>query len=166
MISMTAMGQRAYRVTKDTTDGGLIFNGLVTFENLAREPTFTWYQKGVDEYVPAEKPVSLLKFYMRQYQMIVFMGTWCDDSHNLIPKLEKVLKQVGYPDNLVMMYGVDRAKTTIGGEHKKFEITNVPTIILMKGENEAGRITETVKTSVEADLSAIIQSEMAGQEPH
>jgi len=166
MISLPALAQRAYIVTKDSVDGGKIFKGKVTFENLEKEPSFTWFTKGKEEYTPADKSISLLKFYLRQYSIIVFMGTWCDDSHNILPKLAKVLDYAGYPIAQVTMYGVDRAKTTTGNEQRNYQITNVPTIILFKDNQESGRITETVKTSVEADLAAIIEQEMASQQPH
>jgi len=166
IASITAMGQKLYRETKDTVDGGLIFNGIVSLENLAREPTFAWYKKGMEEYVPGEKAMNLLKFYLRQYRMVVFLGTWCDDSHDLIPKLAKVLQISHYPEASLTMYGVDRNKATTGYEHRRYEITNVPTIILFKGDLEAGRITESVKTTIEGDISAIIEKDMAGQELH
>ena len=54
------------------------------------------------------------------------------------------------------MYGVDRAKTTRNGDEKKYGITLVPTIILFKDGKEVGRITETVKKSIEEDLATII----------
>jgi len=166
MMSMNAMAQKTYKVSKDSTDGGLIFNGTITFNDLENEPSFIWLKNGKMEYRPDEKNLKLLQFYLPQYTMVVFLGTWCDDSHNLIPKLEKVLEYCRYPKTKLTMYGVDRDKTNIGGEYKKYGITNVPTIILFKDNTEVGRITETVKTSIEADLSAIIQQDMEGHQPH
>ena len=166
IINLNSMAQQAYKVTKDSVDGGLIFNGQITFENLDRERSFTWYKKGIEEYQPESKQMDLLRFYLKQYKMVIFLGTWCDDSHNLIPKLKKVLQTLGYPDNLITMYGVDRTKMTFANEQKRYEVTNVPTIILFKDDVETGRITESVKTTIEGDLSAIIQSEMNGHEPH
>ena len=56
----------------------------------------------------------------------------------------------------IAMYGVEREKTTRSELLQKYGITNLPTIIVMKGGAEAGRITETVKKSVEADLLKIV----------
>ncbi len=165
MINFSTMAQWTYKVTTDSPDGGKIFNGLVTFDDLKRESTFEWMTSGMQSYKPEDKSMSLLKFYLRQYDMVVFLGTWCDDSHNLIPKLAKVLELLDFPPAKVTMFGVDRAKTTTGGEQKKYHITNVPTIILFKDGIETGRITENVKVSVEGDLSAILQDEMNGHEP-
>ena len=161
---MHAMAQnKAYDVSKDTSKeeniGGLVYNGPITFNDLDSEPTFTWLKSGDDEYKPKKKPISYLREHLKDYTIVVFMGTWCDDSHNIIPKLEKTLQQIDYPLSRVTMYGVDRAKTTKNGENKTYNITRVPTIILLKGGKEAGRITETVEKSVEADLAAIIEKD-------
>ena len=67
-----------------------------------------------------------------------------------------MLIQTNYPLSKVTMYGTDRAKTTKNGEEKKYNITLVPTIIVMKNGKEVGRITETVKKTIEDDLAAII----------
>jgi thiol-disulfide isomerase/thioredoxin len=166
MTHVQAMAQKTpYKVIKDTTDGQTIFNGRISFEDLGREASFTWLSKGRDEYQPDAKAMKLLQFYLRQYTVVVFLGTWCDDSHNLIPKFEKVMDLLKYPNDMLTMYGVDRDKLTTGGEQKQYSIRNVPTIILFKDSNEAGRITETIKVSVEADMAAIIEADMAGQQP-
>ena len=146
----------SYSVSKDSVDGGLIFNGLITFNDLSKEPTFTWFKEGTELYKPYENIEGYLKTYLPEYSMVIFMGTWCDDSHYLIPRLEKVLQTINYPDSKITMYGVDRAKTTKNGADKKYEITLVPTIILFKDGKEVGRITESVKKSVEEDLAEII----------
>ena len=93
---------------------------------------------------------------MKQYTMVVFLGTWCDDSHYLIPRLERVLQMINYPQSKLTMYGVDRAKTAKNGEEIKYGVTLVPTIILFKDGKEVGRITETVKKTIEEDLASII----------
>jgi len=157
IMNMHAMAQvTAYDVSKDKENGDLVFNGPVTFGDLNKEVSFTWLQNGMDGYRPDAQAISFLKGRLKEYTLVVFLGTWCDDSHYLIPKLEKVLQQAGYPLNSVTMYGVDREKTTKNGQHKKYNITLVPTIILFKDGREAGRITETVMKSVEWDLTKII----------
>jgi thiol-disulfide isomerase/thioredoxin len=87
---------------------------------------------------------------------VVFIGTWCDDSHYLLPKLTKVLQLAGYPLTGVTMYGTDRDKKTKNGEQAQYGITLVPTIILLKNGKEAGRITESALKSVEEDLAKMV----------
>ena len=91
--------------------------------------------------------------------MVVFMGTWCDDSHELIPKLEQLLQMTGFPAASVTMYATDHAKKTKGGEDKQYNITLVPTVIIIANGKEVGRITESVEKSIDADLAAIIRKQ-------
>ena len=157
IMSINARAQTpAYITTKDSVDGGLIFNGPITFEDLGKEPSFTWFKSGVELYKPYDNVEQYLKTYLPDYSMVVFLGTWCDDSHYLIPRFEKVLQTINYPAAKITMYGVDRAKTTKNGDEKKYGVTLVPTIILFKDGKEVGRITETVKKSIEEDLAEII----------
>jgi len=157
MMNINAEAQTpSYTTSKDSVDGGLIFNGPITFNDLGKEPTFTWYKASLEIYKPYENVEQYLKTYLPEYSLVIFMGTWCDDSHYLIPRLEKVLQTINYPDSKITMYGVDRAKNTKNGEDKTYGITLVPTIILFKDGKEIGRITETVKKSIEEDLAEII----------
>ena len=156
LANVHAIAQNAtYFAFKDSVDGGIVYDGPINFDDLNKEISFTWL-KTVNEYKPAESVVEYLKTYMPGYTMVVFMGTWCDYSHYLIPRLERVLQMIDYPASKLTMYGVTRAKTTKNGEEKKYNITLVPTIILYKNGKEMGRITETVKKTIEEDLAAII----------
>src|ERR1700744_1342541 len=89
MISLHTYAQSNYEVIKDKD--AVIFKGACTFEDLNKEPSFTWLQKGMNAYKPDSTKIAYLKKNLPKYRMVVFMGTWCDDSHFLIPKLEKVL---------------------------------------------------------------------------
>ena len=157
MMNVSAMAQTAaYDVSKDAKNGEVVFNGPVTFDDLNKEPTFTWLKSGVGEYKPDEQTLNILKEQLKNYSIVVFLGTWCDDSHELIPKFLKVLQLTGYPVSAITMYGVDREKTTKGGENTKYNITLVPTIILFKDGKEVSRITETVQKSIEGDLEKLL----------
>ena len=144
----------AYDITKDAKNGSVVFNGPITFDDLNKESSFTWLKTGAAEYNPRQSSIAAIKEQLNKgdFSIVVFLGTWCDDSKELVPKLEKVLMLAGFPMSKVEMYGVDREKTTKNGESKKFGITLVPTIILMRNGKETGRITETVNKSMEEDL--------------
>jgi hypothetical protein len=161
IICVTAIAQSpkpGYSVSKDNT-GTIIFNGQITFDDLNKEKSFGWLKSGADDYKPKAAAIAYLTKNLSQYNMIVFMGTWCSDSRYLVPKLEKVLQLTAYPMQQNTMYGVDHAKKTKAIADDKYNITLVPTIILLKGQQEIGRITETVQASIEADLAAIIQKD-------
>lgn len=164
-MSITATAQtngkaaHKYDVSTDTKNGSLIFKGEITLGDLDKEPSFEWYHKGITNYSPNKESITYLKFYLPKYKLIAFIGTWCEDSHVVIPKMVKVLQEAGATNNLVM-YGVDRDKWSGDGESKKYGVTKVPTMILMQGDREVGRITEYPNESVETDLSWIIDKDV------
>lgn len=151
--------QKLYDVSKDSANGSLVFNGIITMDDVISEPSFTWMKTGVEQYKPDEKYLGYLSQNMPNYTLVVFIGTWCDDSHYWLPKLAKVLQAVNYPLIKLKMYGVNRAKTTKFGEQANFGITFVPTIIILKDGAELGRITESPKNGLEFDMQEILHNE-------
>ena len=109
-----------------------------------------------ENYKPDESKIESLSEELNKYQLIVFLGTWCEDSHRLIPQLYRVLTDTGYPLEQMEIFALDRDKKGKNGVEKQYNITNVPTIILLQDGREKGRITETVKQNVESDLWEII----------
>ena len=87
---------------------------------------------------------------------MVLIGTWCEDSQNLIPKLYTTLLKADYDVGSVKIIGVDRMKEAKERMEKPYSIEKVPTIIVYKNEKEVGRIIEVVKQSIETDLADII----------
>lgn len=164
MTTLHATAQSDYDVSKDKENSAVVFKGKISFDDLNKEPTFGWLKRGEQAYKPSKEAIAYLKKYLGRYDLVVFMGTWCDDSHETIPKLEKVLEQSAYPMTQYAMFGVDRDKTAKYVEHKLYRIEFVPIIIVMKGHMELGRITETVKKSVEDDLEAIIRPDVDREE--
>ncbi len=145
--------QPAYDTTRDAKNASLVMRGKVTFADLLKEPSFDWMQT---PYETHKKAMKVLKAQLPKYNVLVFMGTWCGDSKELLPQLYKVLTEANYPLANVIMYGVDRTKTTDNGANETYKITNVPTIILIDTEREIGRITESVNKNMETDLAGII----------
>ncbi len=135
----------------------LVFTGQFSFTDLQQEETFKWMAEGIEAYQPNAEDIGYLKAELNKYRLVVFMGTWCEDSHNLIPKLHKVLTEAGYPIQKLTLYGLDREKKGKDTAHEEYKVLYVPTIIVLSDGKEVGRITETVRKSVEADLSAIIK---------
>lgn len=159
LSAMSIAQTTTYEIQKDPKNDRVVFKGVVTFDDLFKEPSFTWLQSGVDAYKPKHRKIKILKGKLTpaDYSIVVFLGTWCGDSHEMVPQFLKVLKEIAYPPAQVTMYGVERDKTNRGEQVKKYSITNLPTIIILdKSGKEAGRITETVDKSVESDLVKIV----------
>jgi thiol-disulfide isomerase/thioredoxin len=145
-----------FTVSTDSKTGHLVFKGRVTPEDLGKEPTFKWYQKGIADYTPDPETMEYLQAHLSEYDVLVFMGTWCEDSHIMIPKLMRVLNDAGYKGNLTM-YGVERNKNTRSAESRKYDIGRIPVVILLKDGKEVGRMTENIVMTVEDDLVKVMR---------
>lgn len=159
MAGNNAFAQTAmYDIAKDH-DNSLIYKGPFTFEDLDKEGSFTWYDAGIKDYHSNADAIAYLKQNLPDYDVTIIMGTWCEDSRAMIPKLYRVLQEANYPMTRYTLYGVDRDKKGKGNEVDGYHATLVPTIILSRDGKEAGRIVESTKTSVETDLMNIIKGE-------
>lgn len=137
--------------------GELVYTGQFSFTRLQEEEEFDWFAKGVEDYKPEAQAMSVLQEELGDYSLVVFMGTWCEDSHNLIPKLYKILQAAEYPVQQLTLFGLNREKKGLGNAHETYKVSFVPTIIVLSEGKEIGRITETVRKSVEADLVVITE---------
>ena len=160
LMSATAMAQTDEPVVmKDPKNGRIVLKGPLTYTSLTRESSFDWLQSGMGSYSGKPRKIKILKEQLAadKYQLVVFLGTWCADTHELLPRFFKVLQQINYPLDKVVLYGVERDKTTRSAEVKKYNVVSLPTfIVLDQAGNEKGRITESVNKSIESDLVKIV----------
>jgi thiol-disulfide isomerase/thioredoxin len=114
-----------------------------------------------DEYVMDQKAISQLKKdKINSYNLIVFMGTWCEDSHRDFPRLMRILDEVKYPDSKITIIAVNRKKESPTGDEARYNIQKVPTIIVEKYGKEIGRIVEMPTTGyIERDLVEILKKD-------
>lgn len=123
-----------------------ILDGIVTKYAIQNNDVFKWYGTSQSSYKPDPAIVNAMEAAKGKVQFVVFGGTWCEDTQNILPKFFKLQEMSGVADNAVTFFGVDRQKKTLGNVAAAFNITNVPTIIVMKNGKEAGRIVEYGKT--------------------
>src|SRR5690606_3995337 len=90
---MDTNAQPRYEQIRDRDTKDLVFKGQISFEDLEKEPEFKWFNSGVAAYEPDEATISYLQQHLKGYEIITFIGTWCSDSHEMVPKLYKVLKK-------------------------------------------------------------------------
>ena len=138
--------QTPYTVSPDPKTGGKVYQGVINKYTLQNDKTFNWYASGQSDYSPEMKILTAFETAKTSVHFILFGGTWCDDTQYIVPKFFKIQELSGFPDSAVSFYGVDRDKKTIGNISHAFNITNVPTIIIMKEGKEIGRVVEYGKT--------------------
>ncbi|PRB03591.1 thioredoxin [Chryseobacterium sp. MYb7] len=143
----------------DTQKDGKMLLGNQLKEQFLKAPYADWYVKEHDEYAIDEKAVSeLRKGKIGTYDIIVFMGTWCEDSHRDFPRLMKILEAANYPENKLNIIAVNRKKESPTGDESLYNIQKVPTIILKRYGKEVGRIIEMPTTGyIERDLVQILK---------
>jgi thiol-disulfide isomerase/thioredoxin len=136
-----------------------ILNGNITKNDIALNAAFkSWYSGNQNGYKPDTAITNALIAAKNKIHYVIFGGTWCEDTQSILPKFFKLQELSGTPDNNISLYGVDRAKKTIGNLTAAFNITNVPTIILMKDGKEFGRIVEYGKTGKwDTELAAMLK---------
>ncbi|HEY6978622.1 MAG TPA: thioredoxin family protein [Chitinophagaceae bacterium] len=131
-----------YETSIDAKTGIKILKGLLTRADVESDTSFKWFKENM-KLGQADMPaVSAFQKNSSKFQMVVFAGTWCEDTQNLLPVFYRLVDKSGYPDSSITLIGVDREKTTLYNLHNAFHITDVPTFIVMKDGKEIGRIVE------------------------
>jgi hypothetical protein len=140
-LANTGFGQHQYEILVEKP-GEKTLKGIISRELVEKDTAFKWYAENLKGYKPNAKAVEGLKKHADSIQLLVFMGTWCEDSHNVIPKFFTLLDSSGFSKDRLTLIGVDRAKNTISHLTDALDVKNVPTIIVMKKGKEMGRVVE------------------------
>ncbi|MDP4264959.1 MAG: thioredoxin family protein [Bacteroidota bacterium] len=158
ITAIPALSQNQYEVLPDK-DEGKIYKGIISRDLLEKDTSFKWYGNGLAGYNPNAEAIEALKKNRDTIQFITFMGTWCEDSHFVIPKFFHLLDLAGFPQERVSLIGVDRSKKTLSHLTEAMGIINVPTIMVMKNGKEIGRVVEYGHSGLfDKDLAEIINS--------
>jgi hypothetical protein len=73
-----------------------------------------------------------------------------------VPRLLKLLDLSGVELQSLSLHGVNYNKQEPNDLHRKYDLRYTPTIILLQGENELGRIIEKPVTSLGEDLARFV----------
>lgn len=157
-IASQIFSQSQFEIVPEN-NGSKIWKGLIARDVLEKDTSFaSWYLPNRKAYAPNKETIAALQKNADSLELIVFMGTWCEDSHFVVPKLLSLVDAAGFPKNRVSLIGVDRDKKTLGNLSEALNVTNVPTIIVMKKGKELGRVIEYGKSGMfDKDLGEIIQ---------
>ena len=139
-LGILTKAQKEYEVSNDGTSK--ILKGLVSRHLLETDTAFKWFHQNQAGYTPDAETVSVLKAKGSQVQFIVFGGTWCEDTQNLLPKFYSLLDAASFPADQVSVIMVDHHKKSIDHLPEDMHLTSTPTFILLKGGKEIGRIVE------------------------
>jgi hypothetical protein len=115
------------------------------------------WQDLVASYQPDPEALAKLQGLSREVRIEVFFGTWCSDSMAHVSALFKILDLADTPLLQPRYIAVpeDKAKRAPYLEGRT-DVSKLPTFIIIVDGREAGRIVETPRKSVEADLVRIL----------
>ena len=142
---------------EDPNTGKPMLLGPISIEELQQDPFGEWYQIESEGYEVDTELTNAID-NPSQYSYEVFLGTWCGDSRREVPRMEKILSEMGVDIAMVSIIAVDRDKVSPNGEHESKDIRYVPTLIVSKDNQEIGRIVESPSSetaTLESDLFEI-----------
>ena len=140
-----------------TLDGEEILLGKIT---LAQLKLFSpWYQKEYDFYKVNTSQVEELKSLLKDVQITLLLGTWCEDSQREVAPMLKILKESGFTIEDMEFIAVSEDKDTPSGLEKKYDLFNVPTLIFSKENKELNRIVEFPIETLEKDMLSILKDD-------
>jgi thiol-disulfide isomerase/thioredoxin len=107
-------------------------------------------------YNPNSDILKKIKPLIKKREIVLIMGTWCEDSEREIPGFIKILESTNYNTTKMRIIAVDEDKTTPNFIEKDYELINIPTIIFYENKNEINRIVEFPIKSIEEDILDIL----------
>lgn len=134
--------------------------GKIDKHGLESNNYHSWFSTNFEDYNVNDTIISSIAPELKHYDITVFMGTWCGDSKQNVPKLYKVLEACNFPMDQLTVVAVSRApnlyKQSPQHEEAGLNIHRVPTIIFFKDGKEVNRIVEYPIHSFEEDIEQII----------
>lgn len=164
LISCTSSRQAGtihpkYNVVADTETK--VLKGYINRSVLESDTAFKWFAENMKYGTADVAAVEAFKNNAANFSMVVFGGTWCHDTQNLLPVFYRLIDKSNFPENKITLIAVDRAKTATDDLDKTYHITNVPTFIVMKDGKEIGRVVEYGKEGqIDKELGEIVAKEV------
>lgn len=147
MLSVTGFAQTQYEITPDPKHPeDKILKGIINKDLIKNDSAFKWYADNQKAYRNPDTAIIGALHRDNTVRYVVFGGTWCEDSQSILPKFFMLQEKAGIRDDRITFFAVDRQKQSLGNITSAMNITNVPTIIVMKNGKEVGRVVEYGKT--------------------
>jgi len=114
----------------------------------------------IQAYSPDLEIVSRLQNVPEEVGVEIFLGTWCPDCRQHVSAYLKLMDMVRNPLIRTTFTGIPRQRELRQEYTADRNIERVPTFIVHFRGREIGRLIETPKVSVEADLWEILGPEV------
>lgn len=120
-----------------------------------------WFENNYESFTLKPEVVDRIGDFVKKenFEIVVYMGTWCEDSQREFPGFIKILDQVNFDYNDLTLIGVDEDKVVPNVSNEKrnqLNVFNVPTIIVYDEQGEeVNRFVEFPQETLEEDLLKI-----------
>lgn len=161
LIMLAAACSHLNKIKYDTIQNGdeKILKGVINRSIIESDTSFKWFKENMKWGQADAAAIEAFKKNKDKFTMIVFGGTWCHDTQNLLPVFYRLVDKSGYPDKNITLIGVDRKKQTLYNLQTKYNIKNVPTFIVMHDGKEVGRVVEYGKEgAIDKELGQMVAS--------
>ncbi len=134
-------------INKEVTVNGLTYlYGEINREGLTSGAYNGWFLANYNRYQPDTKKLSTYKEgSMEGITVKLLMATWCGDSKRNVPVFYKIMDTLGFDEEQLQVWALDRRKHGPNNEQARFGVTRVPTIIFYRDDVEIGRFVERLK---------------------
>ncbi|WP_040281154.1 thioredoxin family protein [Psychroserpens damuponensis] len=144
-----------------TTNGDTPFLlGEINKSGLEGKNYMSWFRKNYEDYKLDQETITVLAKNLKDYQILAFMGTWCGDSRQEVPKFYKILEACEFPEEQLTVIALsgksNMYKQSPNHREAGLNIHRVPTFIFMKNGKEMNRIVEHPVESFEKDMLNIV----------
>jgi thiol-disulfide isomerase/thioredoxin len=137
-----------------------ILVGKVDWDGLTMDPYSEWFTPMYLNYQVDSASLAIVEPILPNIEIVMFLGSWCSDSHVQVPQFYKMLDHVGYDLENMTVYALERLEDTRlvspKGEEEGYSVKFVPTIIFYKDGVELGRIVEYPRRTIEKDMAEIL----------
>ena len=127
--------------------------GIVASHVLLKQ--YPEFKTEFDDYQPSEPELTAVQ-KIRGKKLVILFGTWCHDSAREVPRLLKLLKKSAVKLSDVQLVALNYNKQEPSNLHRIYELKYTPTIILLDGDQELGRIIEKPVVSLGQDLAGFL----------
>ncbi|MEO9945985.1 MAG: thioredoxin family protein [Paraglaciecola sp.] len=155
LIALVLMVSMGCSTANEHSANPVDYSGAISGSQLIAD--YPQFQSMYNSYEPSEAEITAIKSIEGKSLMVLF-GTWCHDSEREVPRLLKLLDLAQVKLVNLSLVGVDRNKQEPGNRHSQFALKYTPTIILLDGDKELGRVIETPQVSLGEDLETFVNN--------
>jgi len=131
--------------------------GEFSRDQLENSTDNSWFVENYNAYPLNKSLVLQIDSLFNDIEVMIYMGTWCEDSQWEVPGFFKIIDALEANDQVQPIVGVNEDKVSHDGSAEHSGVTNVPTFIFSKDGEEINRIVEFPIISLEQDILDILQ---------